>query len=177
MAKEQVIVFEGEHMFVAPKNHVVNRKTGMVHHVASEMNVVAPIDEVRLDQPIEPPKQPDDPIQNPSLTPITTNTKPSLGNPTIGGGGGSPLPSLGDPTKLATPQEEVTPAPTPEPEPKKVAVPLLPISFGSAPIGGGGGGGGSKKEETAPKKTLLQKYWWILVLAGVGGYIYYKRKK
>ncbi len=176
MAKEQVIVFEGEHLFVSPKNHIVDRKTGMTHQVPSEMNVVAPIDEPRLEQPIEPPKQPDDPM--PSPTPTTTNigTILPLGS---SGGGGSTLPSLGDPTKLVpAPKEEAPPpAPTPAPEPQKATIPLLPISFGSAPVGGGGGGGGSKKEEAAPKKSLLQKYWWLLVLAGVGGYIYYKRKK
>jgi hypothetical protein len=171
MAKEQVIIFEGEHLFVSPKNHIVDNKTGMVYNMASEVNLVEPKDEVVMDKPVKPLMQPDEP------TPTPTTSEPILsrgGNAPLGGAG-NPLPSLGDPTKIATPQEEATPAPAPEPQ--KATIPILPISFGSAPVGGGGGGGGSKKEEATPKKTLLQKYWWLIVLAGVGGYILYKRKK
>lgn len=167
MVKEQVIVFEGEHLFVAPKNHVVNRKTGMVHAFPKEMNVVAPVEEARDEQTIEQPKQPDDPMPSPKAT-ITSGTP----LPTLGGGGGSPLPSLGDPTALVKAPEEAAPPTTPT---IKADIPILPISFGSAPIGGGGGGG-RKEEAAAPKKTLLQKYWWLLLVIGAGGYIYYKRK-
>jgi hypothetical protein len=177
MAKEQVIVFEGEHLFVAPKNHVINKKTGMVYKVPSEMNVVAPIEGDLIEPPVKPLMQPDEP---PIVT-TTTTTEPILsrgGNAPQGGVGnvGTPLPSLGDPSILSKPIEE---SPVQQPLQTKAEVPTLPISFGSAPSrsGGGGGGGGAKEEKAAAKKTFLQKYWWLLVLAGVGGYIYYKRKK
>lgn len=167
MTKEKVIIFEGEHMFVAPKNYVVNKKTGMAHKVSDEMNVVAPIDEGGLDKPIEPPKQPDEPTgYQAQQYPTTQVTAPS------GGGSIGTLPSiqLGEPIKTAPTPEVVPPAPT------KANIPLLPISFGAAPSMGGGGGGGSK-EATPKKKSLLAQYWWVLLVIGVGGYIYYKKKK
>lgn len=164
MTKEKVIIFEGEHLFVAPKNYVVNKKTGMANKVSSEMNVVAPIDEPVLDKPIEAPKQPDEP------TGYQAQQAPAQTIKTVGGGVTAPAIQLGDPTKLVAPPEEVAPPPT-----TKAIIPLLPISFGAAPMMGGGGGG---KQEAAPKKkSLLAQYWWVLLVIGVGGYIYYKKKK
>lgn len=168
MAKEKVIIFEGEHNFVSPKNYIVDEKTGVKSIVPSEMNLVEPIRGTQ-DEVIEPPKEPDAPAT--PTAPTTTNVPTGSGT-----GGGLVLPvTLGDPTQLVQPPQEPD-------APKKILTPDMPINFGVAPStvrpsGGGGGGGGGAKEQQAKPKTFLQKYWWILVVVGIGGVIYYRRKK
>jgi len=67
MKKEKVIIFEGEQNFVIPKNRVRDKKTGISYYVPDEMNVTAPVG-TPMDEPIEPPRQPDEPIGSPKTT-------------------------------------------------------------------------------------------------------------
>ena len=67
MKKEKVIIFEGEQNFVIPKNRVRDKKTGISYYVPDEMNVTAPVG-TPMEAPIEPPRQPDDPIGSPKTT-------------------------------------------------------------------------------------------------------------
>jgi hypothetical protein len=188
MTKEKVIIFEGEHNFVTPKNRVRNKKTGMSHYVPSEMNVIAPVGVGVLDAPIEPPIQPDEPMGSPKTTTtlqdaakiitsqpadVTLAPKNTLlvndANVTLGGAR-TLLPSDEQMQETKT-----TTTTTP-------IIPLMQIDLGVSPsaMRSGGGGGGGAKEEAAKKKTFLQKYWWIFLIAAVGGgaaYYKYKKKK
>ena len=162
-------------MFVAPKNYVVNKKTGMAHKVSVPEDVNLVDDDARTQRQTEQAQQDRLAIvQATEADPLVPTQK--LTEPIGGGSIGSP-PSiqLGDPTKLAPAPEEVVPPAAPAPA--KAAIPLLPISFGAAPMMGGGGGGGGKQEAAPKKKSLLAQYWWVLLVVGVGGYIYYKKKK
>ena len=159
MAKEKVIIFEGEHNFVAPKNHVTNKATGMTHYIPDEVNLI--------------------PSPNSATQP---NSLPHLGGATrhVAQTASSTNRTTNTPIVVTNPNISKTIAPPP---PENITTSTLtttttkPISFGAAPVGGGGGGG--KKEEAAPQKTFLQKYWWAIAIAvvGIGGYIYYKKKK
>jgi len=189
MKKEEVIIFEGEHNFVVPKNRVRNKKTGVSYYVPEEMNVTAPVGVGVLEPPIEPPKQPDEPIGSPKTittqqedattpTPVPTGvTLASKGtlsqNDAVSLGGAKLLPSAGEESgeNLTTTTTNI---------PTQVIIPTLPIGMGVSPskLSGGGGGGGGSKDSATPKKTLLQKYWWVLLIVAVGGgYYYYKNKK
>lgn len=210
--KEQVIVFEGEHMFVAPKKRISNKKKGIQIAIPEEMNVVAPVG-VGMEAPIEPPRQPDEPIGSPKTTttqqedaskptPVPTdvtlvskgtlaqNDAIALGD--AGGGGGivsspsaevtTPTPLvLGDKPKVLSDEEMATPAPAPAPSTTTTTfggVPLVPLSFGAAPMmgGRGGGGGGGAEEEAPPVEEKKTNYLW-LVLLGLAGLIYFTKKK
>jgi hypothetical protein len=162
MAKEKVIIFEGEHNFVAPKNHVTNKATGMTHYVPDEVNLIpSPTSATQPSSPTLGGAITRPVVDAASSTNITTNTPIVVTNPNISKTIAPPPPAT-IPTTTSTLTTTTT----------------KPISFGSAPVGGGGGGGG-KKEEAAPQKTFLQKYWWAIAIAvvGIGGYIYYKKKK
>jgi hypothetical protein len=174
MTKEKVIIFEGEHLFVAPKNYVVNKKTGMAHKVSVPENVNLVDDDARSQRQTEQAQQDRLAIvQATEADPLVPTQK--LTEPIGGGSIGSPSNiQMGDPTKLVPAPEEVLP---PAPATAKAAIPLLPISFGAAPMMGGGGGGGGKQEAAPKKKSVLAQYWWVLLVIGVGGYIYYKKKK
>jgi hypothetical protein len=184
MKKEKVIIFEGEHEFVAPKSRVRDRKTGVSYNVQDYMNVVssdmAPIDKPTEDQPPQlDVSQGSGPIRpepsgggTTSTTVETTTLRPPTEN------GKTKLPEadvqLGSPSKKAA-IEELAPVTTN----LKVDLPIsVPTNLGKAPapIMGGGGGGGSK-DQAAAKKTFLQNYWWLIVALGIGGYMYYKKKK
>jgi hypothetical protein len=190
MTKEKVIIFEGEHNFVTPKNRVRNKKTGISYYVPDEMNVTAPNSGDGLGKPIEPPPQPDDIIISPKTT--TTQEEDRKKETTVpldvkplGDGKRrlidfEPTPiGLGDARKVVSDEEITTTSTTTSTTTVKPIV-ILPIDLGVSPssrIGGGGGGGGAK-EDAAKKKTLFQKYWWILAIAAVGGgYYLYKNKK
>jgi hypothetical protein len=191
MTKEKVIIFEGEHNFVLPKNRVRNKKTGMSYYIPDEMNVTAPTKGDGLGTPIEPPPQPDDIDISPKTT--TTQEEERKKETTVPDdvtplGDGKrrlidlePTPiGLGDARKIVSDEEITTTSTTTSTTTVKPIV-ILPIDLGVSPssrIGGGGSGGGGAKEGAAKKKTLLQKYWWILAIAAIGGgYYLYKNKK
>lgn len=181
MKKEKVIIFEGEHEFVAPKSRVRDRKTGISYNVKDYVNLVssdmAPIDKPTEDQPPQldvsqgsGPVRPESSSTTTSTTSDTTTARPpimddkkiTLPEPDV---------QLGSPRKTIIEEGPITTN-------VKVDLPIaVPSNLGKAPapIMGGGGGGGSK-EGAAKQKTFLQKYWWLIAL-GVGGYIYYKKKK
>lgn len=63
--------------------------------------------------------------------------------------------------------------------PALVSTPLITPDLGM-PLGGrgGAGGGGGGGEEEAKPQEKKKSYWWLLIVAaGIGAYIYYKRKK
>jgi hypothetical protein len=187
MKKEKVIIFEGEQNFVIPKNRVRDKKTGISYYVPDEMNVTAPVG-TRMEDPIEPPRQPDEPIGSPKTT--TTQQEDALKPSTVptdstlasrGTLAQNDALSLGDRSSVMSDEEMTTTSTTTSTttEIPKTTIPTLPIDTILAPrlSVGGGGGGGSKDGASAPKKTFLQKYWWLLLLvAAGGGYYYYKKK-
>lgn len=189
MKKEKVIIFEGEQNFVIPKNRVRDKKTGISYYVPDEMNVTAPIG-TPMEEPIEPPRQPDEPIGSPKTT---TTQQEDASKP-------SPVPtdttlasrgtlaqndaiSLGDRSSVMSDEEITTTSTTTSTttEIPKTTIPILPIdTILASRLGGGvggGGGGGSKDATAKAKKTFLQKYWWLLLIVAAGsGYYYYKKK-
>ena len=213
--KEQVIVFEGEQMFVAPKKRISNKKKGIQIAIPDNIDVVG-VDKSGLTPIQDPPAVPDAPREPDE--PIRIITNPPSGSSDIsvrtfgGGGGGGTITSqpttqpstnmgtvpprigepnvgLGNPTKQfpSAGEELVAPEPPPPPPPPPAepppapppsnvfgAVPLVPLSFGSAPRMGGGGGGGG--EEEAPVQEKKTNYLW-LVLLGIAGLIYFTKKK
>jgi hypothetical protein len=207
--KEQVIVFEGEHLFVAPKKRISDKKKGIqvsvpdnVDVVGVDKSVISPI----VDSPTQPdaPKEPDEPIRiitpppsgsadisvktfgggsgggiistKPLGNPVTTmgTLPPSIGEPNIGlGNPTKQFPSAGEEITTSVTTSTTTQAPTQTSTNIGLGVvPLVPLSFGSAPRMGGGGGG----EEEAPVEKKKTNYLW-LVLLGIAGLIYFSKKK
>lgn len=187
MKKEKVIIFEGEHNFVAPKSRVRDKKTGISYKVEDYLNVVASSDVAPIDKPIE---------DVPPALDVSQGSGDPRPMPT--GGGGTTTSTTSDTTTERPPIMDDKKTTLPEPDvqlgsPRKTVIEEAPVTTNvrvdlpiavptnlgkaPAPIMGGGGGGGGSKEAAAPKKSLLQQYWWILLVLGVGGYMYYKRKK
>jgi len=170
--KEQVIVFEGEQMFVAPKKRISNKQKGLQVEVPEvnaegDPTVTEPAEPIRIittppsgsgdinvrtpqtfitQQPVAPsPTMGTLPPRLPvEPTPIAPTPLPVLGNPTRN------LPPAGEeqPTPPApTPPAPTPPAPTPlAPTPPADVVIrkeiIAPLGLGAAPIMGGGGIGG-----------------------------------
>jgi hypothetical protein len=161
--KEQVIVFEGEHLFVAPKKRISNKKKGVQIPIPEEMNVVAPVGVGVLPPPIEPPRQPDDPIGSPKTTTtqqedaskptpvpadVTLASKGTLAqNDAIalgGAGGGGGLPpmenidiKLGDAIKVVSDEELTTTTSTTTSTTTQTTTKLPPIpdiALGTVPL-------------------------------------------
>jgi hypothetical protein len=209
--KEQVIVFEGEHLFVAPKKRISNKKKGIqvsvpdnVDVVGVDKSVISPI--VELPKQPDAPKEPDEPIRiitppssgsadisvktfgggsgggtistKPLGNPVTTmgTLPPSIGEPNIGlGNPTKQFPSAGEEITTSTTTSTTTQAPTQTSTNIGLGVvPLVPLSFGSAPRMGGGGGGGG--EEEAPVEKKKTNYLWLILL-GIAGLIYFTKKK
>lgn len=192
MKREKVIIFEGEHMFVAPKNTVYDKKTGMTHTIPEFANLVDPKTAESL--PIlttggiagDTDTRTQDTNTQTNL--VSSGTARYAGTDTtvspIGGGGAVRTPIVEMETTTSSTTSTTTAAPKIE---QTLNVPLnlgLPLQSQMARSGGGGGGGGgSASGEGKPQAnvfvTLLKKYWWVglIVAAGVGGYFYAKRKK
>lgn len=157
--KEQVIVFEGEHLFVAPKKRISNKKKGIQIPIPEEMNVVAPVGVGVLPPPIEPPTQPDEPIGSPKTTTtqqedaskpttvpadVTLASKGTLAqNDAIalggagGGGGIAPIEpidiKLGDPIKVVSDEELTTTTSTTSST--TTSLPQIPnLALGTVPL-------------------------------------------
>lgn len=168
MKKEKVIIFEGEHMFVAPKNTVYDKKTGMTHVIPEYANLV------------QPPNETVAPTNCFQIDPVTGVQVPT----DCGGLGNNPTP-VGANTMDITTTTTAPPVDTTTPSTTTTLAPIsIPINLGTAPtaigslVAGGGGGRGGASDGTAAKpKTFLQKYWWLLLVAAAGGYIYYKKRK
>lgn len=171
MKKEEVIIFEGEHNFVLPKNRVRNKKTGVSYYVPDDVNVVG-IDKSGISPIEEPPVQPDAPREPDE--PIRIITNPPSGSSDIsvrtyggGGGGGTiitqptiqpstnmgttpprigePIIGLGNPTKqFPTAGEEIVdPKPTPTPSPTPTPTLTIPtLPIDTIPPSSKFGGGG-----------------------------------
>ena len=195
--KEQVIVFEGEHLLVAPKKRISNKKKGIQIDIPEEMNVVAPVG-TPMEAPIEPPKQPDEPIGSPKTTttqevdaakPTTIPSDVTIASknvlipkePSISLGGASRIQPVEEIVSAPIETTTSTTTSTTTLSPKvNLGIPLVPISFGAAPISGGGrvggGGGGGSEEEQPPVEEKKTNYLWVVIL-GIAALIYFTKKK
>ena len=192
MAKEKVIIFQGEDKFVTPRAHTFDLGTGKKEFVGVDGQGKG--DEKDPTSNIVPPKNtPDGP--NNQTTTSTIVGMPTLGEPdycnklqtyitTRGGGNASPNEIMAahdmfkihcreaDPTTTTT---TLAPPPPPPPSKPDVVIPVIPVAnLGIPPLsmGGGGGGGGSEEGAPAPKK---KNYWWLLLVAA-GIYLVAKKK-
>lgn len=198
--KEQVIVFEGEQMFVAPKKRISNKSKGIqieVPEVYAAGDPVEPAEPVRIittppsgsgdigvRQPqtyvtTPPPVVPETNMGNvPERIPAGDVVTPRNPIDLIVDPIGNParkFPQAGQET--TTP---ITPPPAPPAEPKITQKLILaPTTLGSAPVMGGGGfgggGGGGEEEAVVPEK---KNYLWLwILLAGGAIYLLTKKKK
>jgi len=181
MKKEKVIIFEGEHEFVAPKTRVRDRKTGISYNVKDYVNLVssdtAPIDKPTEDQPpqLDVSQGSGSVRPEPSSTTTSTTSDTTTRPPIQNGKKNLPTPDI----QLGSPSKKTVLEQAPIQVSTKIDLPVIaPSNLGKAPVPimGGGGVGGSKEQAKA-QPSFLQKYWWLLLIAGVGGYMYYKRKK
>jgi hypothetical protein len=174
MSKEQVIVFDGEQNFIAPKTRVSNKIKGRSIHVPENVNLVdddarSPRQTAQAQQErlaIVQPTQADPVV---STQQLTDAYKAVVVNPadvvTLGGAQKTVINEITTSTTSST----TTAAP------KKIDVTLLtPPNLGLAPIGGGGGGGG--QEEVAPPEEKKTNYLWILLAIGAIAYFFSKKK-
>jgi hypothetical protein len=199
--KEQVIVFEGEQMFVAPKKRISNKQKGLQVEVPEvnaegDPTVTEPAEPIRIittppsgsgDIGVRTPQtfvtqQPVAPSPTMGTLPPRLPVEPTPIEPT-------PTPVLGNPTRNLPPAAEEQPTP-PAPTPPAPTPPadivirkeiIAPLGLGAAPImggggiGGGGGGGGEEEGVAVEKK---KSYWWLwLLLIGGAAYYYSKKKK
>jgi hypothetical protein len=199
--KEQVIVFEGEQMFVAPKKRISNKQKGLQVEVPEvnaegDPTVTEPAEPIRIittppsgsgDIGVRTPQtfvtqQPVAPSPTMGTLPPRLPVEPTPIDPT-------PTPVLGNPTRNLPPAAEEQPTP-PAPTPPAPTPPadivirkeiIAPLGLGAAPIMGGGGiggggGGGAEEEGVAVEKK--KSYWWLwLLLIGGAAYYYSKKKK
>jgi hypothetical protein len=199
MAKEKVIIFQGEDKFVTPRAHTFDLGTGVKEFVALDGQGKG--DEKDPSSNIPPPRNtPEGP--NNQTTTSTIVGMPMIGEPdycnklqnfitTRGGGYATPDQIMAahdmfkmncreaDPTTTTT---TLAPPPPPPPPPPKteVVVPVIPVgNLGVPPLsmgGGFGGGGGGGSEEGAPVAPKKKSYWWLLLVAA-GIYLVAKKKK
>jgi hypothetical protein len=191
MAKEKVIIFQGEDKFVTPRAHTYDLGTGVKEFVA--VDGPGKGDERDPSSNIQPSKNTTDGPNNQTTT-STIVGMPTLGEPdycnklqnfitTRGGGNATPdqIMAAHDMFKMncreADPTTTTTTAAPPPPPPTKpdVVIPVIPVAnLGVPPLsmGGGGGGGGEEGAPAAKKKS----YWWLLLVA-VGIYYVAKKKK
>jgi hypothetical protein len=177
MAKEKVIIFEGEHKFVAPRTHTFDTAKGEATYVGgngkAETDVVTPSSVMpifgesdycnRLQAYISSrgentasPEQVMIAYQNFQTNCLSTST--TTETTTL----------VSTETTTSTTTNTTTLAVILPPPP-----PIVPLGFGIAPPrGGGGGGGGSDTPVVAPKKS----YWWLLLVAA-GAYLLFSKKK
>jgi hypothetical protein len=190
MAKEKVIIFQGEDKFVTPRAHTFDLGTGKKEFVGADG--VGPSNDPTSN--IVPPKNTPDGPNNQTTTSIIVGM-PTLGEPdycnklqtyitTRGGGNATPdqIMAAHDMFKMNcreayTTTTTTTLATPPPPPPSKpdVVIPVIPVAnLGVPPLsmGGGGGGGGSEDGAPAPKK---KNYWWLLLVAA-GIYLVAKKK-
>ena len=192
MAKEKVIIFQGEDKFVTPRAHTFDLGTGKKEFVGGDGTGPSNDPSSNIPPPRNTPEGP-----NNQTTTSTIVGMPMLGEPdycnklqtfitTRGGGNATPDQIMAahdmfkmncreaDPTTTTT---TLAPPPPPPPPPTKpdVVIPVLPVAnLGVPPLsmgGGFGGGGGGEEGKPAAKK---KSYWWLLLVAAG---IYYVAKK
>jgi hypothetical protein len=191
MAKEKVIIFQGEDKFITPRAHTFDLGTGKKEFVGGDGTGPSNDPSTNIPPPSNTPQGPDTPVGNVGGGSVVG--MPTLGEPdycnklqtyitTRGGGNASPNEIMAahdmfkrncmeaDPTTTTT-----TAAPPPPPKPD-VVVPVIPVAnLGVPPLSMGGGGGGGA-EEGAPAAPKKKNYWWLLlVVAGI--YLVSKKKK
>jgi hypothetical protein len=193
MAKEKVIIFQGEDKFVTPRAHTFDLGTGKKEFVGGDGTGPSNDPSSNIPPPRNTPEGP-----NNQTTTSTIVGMPMLGEPdycnklqtfitTRGGGNATPDQIMAahdmfkmncreaDPTTTTT---TLAPPPPPPPPPTKpdVVIPVLPVAnLGVPPLsmgGGFGGGGGGEEGKPAAKK---KSYWWLLLVAA-GIYLVAKKK-
>ena len=190
MAKEKVIIFQGEDKFVTPRAHTFDLATGKKEFVGGDGTGPSNDTSSNIPPARNTPEGP-----NNQTTTSTIVGMPMLGEPdycnklqnfitTRGGGYATPDQIMAahdmfkmncreaDPTTTTT-----TLAPPPPPKPD-VVIPVIPVAnLGVPPLSmGGGGGGGGGSEEGAPVAPKKKSYWWLLLVAA-GIYLVAKKKK
>jgi hypothetical protein len=172
MAKEKVIIFEGEHKFVAPRTHTFDTAKGEATYVggngaadtgvqtpSSVMPIFGEVDYCnRLQAYISSrgentasPEQVMIAYQNFQTNCLSTSTTTET----------TTLVSTDTTTSTTT---NTTTIP--------IVIVGVPSGMGVAPRIGGGGGGGGDTPVVAPKKS----YWWLLLVAA-GAYLLFSKKK
>jgi len=194
MAKEKVIIFQGEDKFVTPRAHTFDLGTGKKEFVGGDGT--GPSNDPSSNIP--PPKNTLDGPNNQTTT-STIVGMPTLGEPdycnklqtfitTRGGGNATPDQIMAahdmfkmncreaDPTTTTTTAAPVVNT-TPTPPPSVPVIPVIPVAnLGVPPISMGGGfGGGGGGEEGAPAAPKKKNYWWLLLVAA-GIYLVAKKK-
>lgn len=195
MAKEKVIIFQGEDKFVTPRAHTFDLGTGKKEFVGGDGT--GPSNDPSSNIP--PPKNTPDGPNNQTTTSNIVGM-PTLGEPdycnklqtfitTRGGGNATPDQIMAahdmfkmncreaDPTTTTTTAAPVVNT-TPTPPPSVPVIPVIPVAnLGVPPLSMGGGfGGGGGGEEGATKEPKKKSYWWLLLVA-VGIYYVAKKKK
>jgi len=172
MAKEKVIIFEGEHKFVAPRTHTFDTAKGEATYVggngAADTGVQTPSSVMpifgeadycnRLQAYINSrgentasPEQVMIAYQNFQTNCLSTSTTTET-------------------TTLVS--TETTTSTTTNTTTIPIVIVGVPSGMGVAPRIGGGGGGGGDTPVVAPKKS----YWWLLLVAA-GAYLIFSKKK
>ena len=172
MAKEKVIIFEGEDKFVAPRTHTFDTAKGEATYVGgngkAETDVITPSSVMpifgesdycnRLQAYISSrgentatPEQVMLAYQNFQTNCLSTSTTTET----------TTLVSTDTTTSTTT---NTTTIP--------IVIVGVPSGMGVAPRIGGGGGGGGDTPVVAPKKS----YWWLLLVAA-GAYLLFSKKK
>ena len=190
MAKEKVIIFQGEDKFVTPRAHTFDLATGKKEFVGGDGTGPSNDPSSNIPPARNTPEGP-----NNQTTTSTIVGMPMLGEPdycnklqnfitTRGGGNATPdqIMAAHDMFKMncreADPTTTTTTLAPPPPPPTKpdVVIPVIPVAnLGVPPLsmGGGGGGGSDEGAPAAPKK---KNYWWLLLVAA-GIYLVAKKKK
>ncbi len=171
MAKEKVIIFEGEDKFVAPRTHTFDTAKGEATYVggngAADTGVVTPSSVMpifgeadycnRLQAYINSrgentatPEQVMLAYQNFQTNCLSTSTT----------------------TETTTLVSDIITSSTTSTTTLPVVVVPVPLGMGVALGVGGGGGGGGDTPVVAPKKN----YWWLLLVAA-GAYLVFSKKK
>lgn len=173
MAKERVVIFEGEDMFIKPRNTIYDVNSGEANFISDEPPSdigVKPIDKIG-DTPSDgdvrrtppdlsiPPNDPEPPVDQPIDKPVDTpiDAKVPVDEP-------PPIKVKDD----FVPQEPKLP-------PIITTFPIVPLGtngLGVAPSGRGGGGAGGDKAEK--KKSF--NWLWIILIGGTALYLLTRKK-
>ena len=179
MAKERVVIFEGEDKFINPKKTIYDVRSGEANFIADEPPSdigVKPIDKIG-DMPSDggvrrtpsdlsiPPSDPEPPVDQPIDKPVDKPVdKPIDAKVPV-----DELPPVKK-TEDVTPQEPKLP-------PVITTFPTIPLGttgLGVAPSGFGGGAGGGGEAE---KKKKPFNWLWLILIGGAALYLLTRKKK
>lgn len=174
MAKERVVIFEGEDKFIKPRNTVYDVNSGEANFIRDEPpsdTGLPPVDKIgdmpsdggvrRTPIDLPPPSEPEPPVEQPI-------DKPPVDNPIDAKVPADITPPLKPVEPVFVPQVPVVPVISTLPQ-----VPLGGNNLGSRPSSSGSGGaGGSKDVQKKPFNWL-----WIILIGGAAIYLLTKKDK